>query len=172
MKVTEAISLIEGAIPEKRSNTIWADLGCGSGLFTVALSKLIGDGSRIYAVDKEMQRTEFPLAKADIEFVKLDFISNPFPFSHLDGILMANSLHYVKNKIPFIEKLKTHLKPAGQLIIVEYDTDTPNQWVPYPLTFDKLKQLFSANGFNDIEKTGERKSIYRTGRMYACSIKA
>jgi ubiquinone/menaquinone biosynthesis C-methylase UbiE len=171
MEITEATALIEAALPEKRSKTTWADLGCGSGLFTAALSSLVGDESKIYAVDKEFQRTDFPESGIKIEFVKLDFISHPLPFSNLDGILMANSLHYVRDKIPFAEKLKMHLKATGQIIIVEYDTDQSNQWVPYPLSFERLKQFFLANGFKNIEKTGERQSIYRTGKMYACSIK-
>ena len=57
MKVSDATTLIKSGIPDKIKNTIWADLGCGSGIFTNALASLMGDGGKIYAVDKENQAT-------------------------------------------------------------------------------------------------------------------
>jgi ubiquinone/menaquinone biosynthesis C-methylase UbiE len=89
------------------------------------------------------------------------------PVNNLDGILMANALHYVKDKNVVIKKLAKHLKPAGQFIIVEYDTEQSNQWVPYPISFSRLQETFSAEGYNDIKKIGERRSVYRGGKMYA-----
>ena len=172
MRVADATILIEAGVPDKIQNTTWADLGCGSGIFTNALATLLGDGSKIYAVDKENQHLKIhETGKMKIEFVMLDFIKDHLPFFGLDGIVMANSLHYVKDKRTFIEKTKKHLKANGQLIIVEYDTLRQNRWVPYPISFEKLTQTFSASGFTFIKKIGERSSVYRSEKMYAASIK-
>lgn len=172
MKTTEAIELIESGLQSKITNATWADLGCGNGTFTKALAILLGDGSKIYAVDKEKQqiKSDKPNSAA-IEFIKLNFITDLLPFSNLDGILMANALHYVKDKLTFIQDVTKHLKDDGQLIIVEYDTEKQNPWVPYPISFDNLAKTFSAGGFNHIKKIGERNSIYGSNKMYACSIK-
>jgi ubiquinone/menaquinone biosynthesis C-methylase UbiE len=171
MRLTEAIHLLKPGFNGNTDNETWADLGCGNGVFTNALASLLGSSSTIYAVDRDAQhiRTTEDVA-AVIEFIKLDFIHDDFPFSDLDGILMANALHYVKDKSSFIEKLKTHLKTDGRFIIVEYDTETANAWVPYPITFDRLTQIFSAHGYDKIKKIGERKSIYRSDKMVACLI--
>ncbi|HOX84170.1 MAG TPA: hypothetical protein PLS08_14165, partial [Chryseolinea sp.] len=93
-----------------------------------------------------------------------------FPFSILDGIMMANSFHYIKDKPLLIEKLSRHLGSEGKLIIVEYDTDRANQCVPYPLPFNQLDVLFNQQGFNSIEKIGEYNSVYNSNKMYACVI--
>jgi ubiquinone/menaquinone biosynthesis C-methylase UbiE len=169
MDIKEAVKLIEGALPEKTDHAQWADLGCGSGTFTIALSYLLGEGSTIYAVDKQSQVIQSPNA-VEIKFIKADFSAGTLPVSNLHGVLMANSLHYVKDKSVFVEKLNTSLRAGGQLIVVEYDTDSANQWVPYPLSFKKLKSLFSTGGFSSIEKIGEYNSIYSANKMYACVI--
>ncbi len=160
--------MIEAAVPNEIENNIWADLGCGSGTFTKALSVLLGDGNKIFAVDNTNQHiTSSDRNSAQIEFIKLDFVNDMFPFSMLDGILMANALHYVKDKPAFISKIKKHLKPNGQLIIIEYETEQTNPWVPYPIRFDNLRKVLLISGFIQVEKIGERESIYRSGGMYA-----
>jgi hypothetical protein len=37
--------------------------------------------------------------------------------------------------------MKNYLGPDGQWIIVEYDTDKANTWVPFPLSFANLKKV-------------------------------
>ena len=52
MLLKEAISLIDKAIVNQGQPASWADLGCGSGMFTRALSALLEDGSNIFAIDQ------------------------------------------------------------------------------------------------------------------------
>lgn len=170
MRLTEAIDLIRPAFAADRSLQTWADLGCGTGLFTKALAALLGPESKIYAIDNEDQLINREGGTGAIEFIKADFISDTLPFSLLNGFVMANSFHYVKDKASFINKIKHHLLPDGKLIIVEYDTTHANSWVPYPISFDRLTTLFADHGFEKIQKIGERNSIYRAGKMYACVI--
>jgi SAM-dependent methyltransferase len=105
-------------------------------------------------------------------------VNIPLPIDDLDGILMANSFHYVKDKPTLLQKLKTHLRPsstttapsaaAGALLIVEYDTDSPvPTWVPWPVSYASLQPLLAAAGWPHIEKLGERPSAYGRSNMYA-----
>jgi ubiquinone/menaquinone biosynthesis C-methylase UbiE len=171
MKSIDARALIEAGITQQTHPSTWADFGCGTGIFTNALASLLAPSSKIYAVDKEDHYSEtYETAKVDIEFLKLDFISDALPFNNLDGIVMANSFHYVKDKSKFIDTLKKHLKRSGQLIIVEYDTEKQNRWVPYPINFEKLRHTFTVAGFHSIKKIGERNSVYRSEKIYASSM--
>ena len=160
MEITAAIDLIKAGSPEKKSPSVWADLGCGDGLFTKALASLLGNKSKIIAVDKAHQAIDSPRNGVSIEFIKADFVTESLPFVSLDGVLMANSLHYVKDKIKLIERIKSLLKGKGQIIIVEYEMDKPNAWVPYPITFTALTSLLAGNGFEGITKIGEHDSIF------------
>ena len=172
MQVSEGIRLIEAGFREKIAHSVWADLGCGNGLFAKALASLLGNGSKIYAVDKVQQSLESSFNNVAIEFVKADLVNEPLPFTNLDGVLMANSLHYIKDKSSFLEKLKKFLKPNGQIIIVEYEIKKANAWVPYPISFNELERLLSTKGFGPLLKLGERESIFSAEKMYACSAKA
>jgi trans-aconitate methyltransferase len=172
MELQEAISLIQTDKIIRDSQTTWADLGCGTGLFTRALAGLLYTGSSIYAIDKSIssfQKSLFPNLVA-VKTIESDFIRDDLNLQNLDGILMANAFHFVRNKKQFIEKLIPFFRSAPVFLIVEYDTDLPNPWVPYPLSFGNLIKLFTELGFSEVKKINEKKSLYRSGKMYSVII--
>lgn len=168
MTESEAIQLIKAGIPKESKAASWVDLGSGSGTFTKALAQLLANGSTILAVDQENHTVKSPNNQVSINFLKADFTKADLPDS-LDGILIANALHYVKDQLKFLTSVKNQLKPDGRLIIIEYDTDKSNAWVPYPVTFQKLKDLLIQSGFSHVQKIGEKESIYNRNKMYACT---
>jgi len=141
----------------------WFDLGCGSGLFTKALNGLLPQDSLIYAVDK--QGTAFN--NKDIKFLQLDFVKDPLPNVSVDGILMANSLHYVKDKLLFLTRIKNHLKTRGVFLLVEYDIETSNQWVPYPISLLSAGTLSTQAGFESFAKISDRPSVFNGRKIYS-----
>ena len=170
MKIKDAEALIQKAFENKTFAEQWADLGCGSGIFTRALAGCLKEGSKIYAVDREMPSIA-STGHIDIECIRADMEHITFSPGELDGILMANSFHYVKDKNRLIENLKSFLKSDGMFLIVEYDTEKANRWVPFPLSFKNLGLLFENNGFGSIKKIGERSSVFGPQKMYASVIK-
>jgi ubiquinone/menaquinone biosynthesis C-methylase UbiE len=136
------VALIEGGVGERGGR--WADLGAGEGAFTLALADLIGPEGRIIAVDKD-RRALRPL-DGRFETVVADF-TKPLGLKELDGVVMANSLHYVRDKQPVLESVHRMLRPNGRLIIVEYGTDRGNTWVPYPFTYAQWEKLAERAGF-------------------------
>ena len=168
MLLSEAISLINHNISKEKST--WADLGCGDGLFTNALSNLLSQQSKIYAVDKSKLSLKQVAVKQEIQLEKinLNFVDDALPFQNLDGILMANSFHFVKDKNKFINKVFNCLNKEGYIIMVEYNRDKSSLWVPYPLSFNKLKDFFNQYNYTT-EKLNEIPSRY-SGTIYSASI--
>jgi len=173
MILKEAIELVDhDRINDIAGPQTWADLGCGEGLFTQALTHLLEVGSHIYAVDKTKPGPIPSYNGVLVESRINDFVKDNLVLPPLDGILMANSLHYVSDKKTFLNKLSFLLKPTACLIIVEYDTDTPIQnWVPYPLSFQSLQNLFRQAGYETIIPIGKRASVYGRADIYSVMIK-
>jgi len=172
MQLTEAIELIKHPEIGGDENQSWADLGCGSGLFTKALASMLPASSVIYAVDMQPSLAPNILPnKTRIEVVKADFVNDQLMLPKLNGILMANSLHYVKDKNSFLASLLPVFVDEPKFLIVEYDTLNANRWVPYPINFLSLKKLFTNAGFASIEKINERSSIYNDAKMYSALVR-
>lgn len=145
--------LLRSGVPEQGGT--WADLGSGTGAFTLALADLLGPGAEIYSVDKdrgalrEQERAmsaRFPSTSADYRVA--DF-TRPLDLPPLDGVLMANSLHFVRHKEAVLQMLHGYLKPGGRLILVEYNADRGNMWVPHPLSYPTWEALAERNGFHE-----------------------
>jgi ubiquinone/menaquinone biosynthesis C-methylase UbiE len=134
---------------------IWADFGAGSGAFTLALSELVGSKAEIYAIDKDRSgfgkleqshRARFGTSQ-NIHPVQADF-TGVLHLPPLDGILMANSLHFFKQKEKVLRHVRSFLKLNGILLLVEYNVDSGNLWVPYPLSFETYQELAPRAGFS------------------------
>jgi ubiquinone/menaquinone biosynthesis C-methylase UbiE len=150
----------------------WAELGSGSGAFTLALAELIGETGQIYSVDKDRRalreqeqalRSRFP--SVSMHYLNADFTQR-LALPPLDGILMANSLHYVRDKSSFLRQLHSYLRPGGRLLLVEYNVDRGNPWVPYPLSYPTWEALAGRNGFSATQLL-ERVPSRFLGEMYS-----
>jgi ubiquinone/menaquinone biosynthesis C-methylase UbiE len=135
--------------------TTWADLGSGEGAFTLALADLLGPGGTIHSVDRdpgalEVQRARLRERFPDVAIAPIvaDFTA-PLELPPLNGIVMANSLHFVRDKAPVLELVHGYLRPGGRLVLVEYGADRGNPWVPHPLSFATWARMAAAAGFSD-----------------------
>src|SRR5579871_3056526 len=120
---------------------VWADLGSGRGAFTLALADLLGSSGHIYSADRDRRaleeqgramRARFPAVAVD--YLAADF-TDPLVLPPLDGVVMANALHFERRKEPVLRLIHGYLRPGGRLILVEYDADRGNLWVPHPLSY-------------------------------------
>jgi ubiquinone/menaquinone biosynthesis C-methylase UbiE len=151
MNHSDHVRLLRKGVPQPGG--VWADLGAGGGAFTLALAELLGPQATIYAVDRDGGALR-QLARAMGErFPATELHCLTADFTHLldlpllDGLVMANSLHFVRSKDPVLQRIRGYLKPAGRLLLVEYNTDQGNIWVPHPLAFPTWQAFANRNGF-------------------------
>ena len=172
MNHADHVRLLKSGIPMQGG--VWADLGSGTGAFTLALAELIGPTGEIYSVDQdagalaEQQRAfqrQFPQMR--VMYLKADF-TRPLKLPELDGIVMANSLHFHRHKQSILQRVKSYLRPEGRLLMVEYNTDKGNVWVPHPMSFGTWQSEAQQAGFAHTELIATRPSSFR-GEFFAAA---
>jgi ubiquinone/menaquinone biosynthesis C-methylase UbiE len=169
----DAIALIGGQRIGDEAPATWADLGCGDGTFTLALATLLPAGSVIHAMDRNASGlSHIPERHADVSIITHvgDFAVPPWPFDALDGVLLANSLHYVRDQLAFIRTCAPAMNHPPRFLIVEYDTDKANRWVPYPVSRRTLRRLFNDAGYTSVTFLESRPSRYQRAEMYAALV--
>jgi SAM-dependent methyltransferase len=175
MLLPEAIEMLADSGVAALGPTTWADLGCGDGTFTLGLAALLAAGSTIHAMDVDRSALgQIPAAHNAVAIRTHlgDFTTGTWPFAALDGILMANSLHYVDDQAAFIRACEPRMSSQRRFLIVEYDTNEASRWLPYPVSRTRLTNLFAAAGYSSIRVLRSRPSVYRRASLYAAVIVA
>jgi ubiquinone/menaquinone biosynthesis C-methylase UbiE len=171
----EAILLIGPGLA--RPGGTWADLGAGTGVFTRALAALVGPAGTVYAVDRDARKlaelTESAARDemiASIRTIVGDF-TEPLDLPPLDGVLLANALHYVPyaEQAQVVRDVAALLVPGASMLIVEYERRAANPWVPYPIPFTALKPLARDAGLGAPVRLGSQSSQFG-GELYAASL--
>lgn len=153
MNHADHVRLLQNGIPEPGG--VWADFGSGSGAFTLALADLIGPQGEIYSIDRDRSalarqakaiQTQFGAHQPKMHYLVADYTAR-LDLPLLDGIVMANALHFQAFKGEVLEAVWGYLRPGGRLLLVEYNVDRGNRWVPYPLSFSTWTELASQAGF-------------------------
>jgi ubiquinone/menaquinone biosynthesis C-methylase UbiE len=178
MDHSDHVNLLRNGIPAPGG--VWADFGSGTGAFTMALAELIGPAGEIYSIDQNagaLQKQEralqarFPAHRSSLyHFVVGDF-TRRIALPPLHGAIMANALHFQREKDRVIQLVCSYLRPRGRLVLVEYNADRGNPWVPYPLSFESWEKIASRNGFVDTHLLATRPSRFLREIYSAASTK-
>lgn len=164
MDHTDHTNLLRGGVDGPGG--VWADLGAGAGAFTLALAELISPDGEIQAVDRDASalraneramRARFPQAR--VRYLAADF-TLPLALPLLDGIVMANALHFQRDQDAAVRSLRGYLRPGGRLLIVEYNIERGNFAVPHPVPYRRWERLAGDAGFEHTELLARRPSRF------------
>ncbi len=165
MTHAEATDFIRDGVTNRGG--VWADLGAGAGTFTLALAELLGPEGLVYAVDRRVSSIErFSKTGADIRSLQADF-TRPLGLGPLDGVLMANSLHFVRRQERALGRIVGAMRPGAAFLLVEYDLQRPTPWIPYPLPPARFAKLARGAGLSEPRDLKRRPSRYGPRELYA-----
>jgi len=155
---------------------ILADLGAGSGFYSMAAGKIVGDAGQIYAVDILETALDHIAAEArlkglrNVKTVRADLEQSnscgDVPSGTVDAVLFSNITHQVKNQTNLFAEAYRLLKTGGKLLVVDWN-DTPGLIGP------PANQRITANDVNKLAAGTNLKpagqlpvDIYHYGLMY------
>lgn len=163
----DAVSFLSAGVETPGGS--WADLGAGAGTFSQVLSELLGRAGTVVAVDRDSRALERivtpPASGAAIRTYHADF-TGPLVLSDLDGLLLANSLHFVTRQERVLARLVSYLKPRGRVLVVEYDNEQRSPWNPYPVPMRRFRQLAVTTGLRDLRELNRRPSLFGGRELY------
>jgi ubiquinone/menaquinone biosynthesis C-methylase UbiE len=102
-----------------------ADVGAGSGWFTVRAARRVGDGGTVYAVDinpESIRYIEDRAQKEKLRNVKtiLGKADDPLlPAGAVDAVLLLKTYHEVAEPVGLLRNLRTALRPGAKVGIID-----------------------------------------------------
>jgi ubiquinone/menaquinone biosynthesis C-methylase UbiE len=170
----DALALLRPAV-HPADGERWADLGAGTGTFTRALASLVGADGRVIAVDADdgalaaLRRRPARSVEAPISVLHAD-VSRPLDLPPLDGVLMANTLHFLGDAPGALVLAAGYLRSGGRLVLIEYEGRRPSPWVPHPVSLSRFREMAAGAGLTPPEVVAMRPSAYG-GEMYVAVSK-
>jgi len=149
---------------EINSNFIAADIGCGSGVFTIPLSYKV---KKVYAIDVQKEMLEFLEAKVkkyQLKNIEMKLAGeNEIPLSDesIDLLISINTLHEFENRDQMILEMLRVIKPNGRALISDFQKKETGFGPPVFIRLSKSDAIaaFEKNGFK-ILQTHEFKYHY------------
>lgn len=137
-----------------------ADVGCGSGYFTVKIAAEIGPEGKVWAIDAWQDMLDYLDRRVQIdglenvELVKVDRDDPMIPDGSADLILMVDVYHYIKDRVAYGKVLRKDIAPGGRLIVLDYIPKSLEErpWGPPPSQHMSEEELTA-----DLEEAGFRK---------------
>ncbi len=180
MEHRDHVRLLSDGVPGRAGErpAVWADFGAWQGAFTLALAELLGPGAVIHAIDQEGRALRAQQAAMAARFPETRVSYHTADFTRrlelppLDGLVMANSLHFIPDarKVEVVRLLKSYLREQGRMLLVEYNVDRGNPWVPHPLSYPTWERLAGECGFASTRLLARRPSSFLHEFYSAVSI--
>ena len=132
-----------------------ADLGAGSGYFTVRLAARTGPKGRVFATDLQPEMLKMlatRLARENVKNVTLvqGAIDDPkLPPGSIDLVLMVDVYHEFSEPQKMLRGIRAALRPGGRLVLLEYrkeDPDVPIRF-EHKMSVAEAKTELEAEGF-------------------------
>lgn len=112
-----------------------ADIGAGSGYFTLRIARAVGPEGLVWAVDIEqtfLDHIEKRIKEENLANVRLNLVTarDPqLPAKSLNTILLVHTYAYIHDRVEYAKKLREALVPEGRVVIIEY---IPTSWEKRP----------------------------------------
>jgi ubiquinone/menaquinone biosynthesis C-methylase UbiE len=119
--VIQALKLEEGHIV--------ADIGAGSGYFTLRLTQAVGSEGMVYAVDTAsgmLHHLRQRLREEGISNVRTMKVPPHDPLlvdGSIDVAFVCNTYHHIEDREVYLRKIRKALKPDGRIIIIEFNKE-------------------------------------------------
>lgn len=152
LKVDEAVARLQ--LPP---NAVVADIGAGSGVFTLPLARAATQG-RVYAVDIDQGLVDHIAKKAqeaqatNVQAVLGGFTDPKIPARNVDVAFIYDVLHHIENRAEYLKNLAPYLKAGGRIAVIDFYPELgPHRNDPkLQVTKDQTREWMAAAGLKPV----------------------
>lgn len=115
-----------------RPGQVVADIGAGSGYYTMLISAAVGPAGRVYATDIQPEMLSLIRKKIDarrvanVELILGSPAESRLPDAALDLALMVDVYHELSQPQAFLRSVARAIKPDGRLVLIEFRKESPD----------------------------------------------
>jgi len=123
-----------------------ADIGAGSGWFTVRAAKRVGDGGHVYAVDINPEAVQYITERAQKEQLHnvKAILSKPddpqLPADSVDAVLLLKTYHEVARPVTLLRNLRAALRPGAKIGIIDRNGNGENHGIGSDIVIREAKE--------------------------------
>ena len=138
-----------------------ADIGSGSGYFTLRLAAHAGEGGRVYGVDVDPEMVRYLTRRVrdaglrNVHVVLAD-PDDPLLPEPVDRFLVVDTWHHIENQAKYLGLMRKLLKPGGQVVMIDFQKRELPLGPPLAMKIareDLIRQM-EANGFRLAKEHG------------------
>lgn len=140
-----------------------ADIGAGSGYFTIPFAKAVGPDGRVWATDLYQELLDHIAERVkeegldNVECLKAEKDGPMLPKGGVDTIVMVDTYHYLENRVAYNGKLRECLAPGGRVVVIDSKPRPPEERMPgYPqphveISLETLDAEMAEAGFKPVK---------------------
>jgi cyclopropane fatty-acyl-phospholipid synthase-like methyltransferase len=115
---------------------IVADIGSGSGSFSIPFAKAVAPGGIVYAVDIDQKMLDYVAKRAkesgvtNLRTVLGEYDDPKLPVKNVDLAFFHRVLHMIEHRELYLDNTAKYLKPDGRIVIIDRNPEqSPENWM-------------------------------------------
>ena len=138
-----------------REGEVVADIGSGTGYFTVRFARAVGESGKVYAVDVSPEMVRHLNRRLRDEGIRnvATVLAEPgdplLPDASVDRFVVVNTWHHIEDQPAYLEKMKRMMRPGGQVVHIDFrKTEAPvGPPLAHKIAREDLVKQMEASGF-------------------------
>ncbi|OFW04974.1 MAG: hypothetical protein A3G20_08820 [Acidobacteria bacterium RIFCSPLOWO2_12_FULL_59_11] len=130
LKVDEVIAKLQ-----LKPGDIVADIGSGSGSFSIPMARAIAPNGTLYAVDIDQKMLDYVSEKAkkegvtNIRTVLGEYDDPKLPVKDVDVAFFHRVLHMIEHRQAYVNATAKYLKPDGRIVVIDKNRENSDDWM-------------------------------------------